>query len=171
MITMKKCTLEDVQELQSIGKETFFETFKDQNTEENMKAYLERAFTIEQLEKEMNHQESKFYLVYDQHEVAGYLKLNIGEAQTEPMGEESMEVERIYVKKLFQSRGLGKILITKAIETAENLQKKKVWLGVWEKNEPAIAFYQKMGFVQTGMHSFFMGDEEQFDYIMTREWK
>ncbi len=46
--------------------------------------------------------------------------------------------------------------------------KKKVWLGVWEKNENAIAFYNKMGFVRTGTHSFIMGDEEQKDYIMTK---
>ncbi|MNL75746.1 Protease synthase and sporulation negative regulatory protein PAI 1 [compost metagenome] len=46
--------------------------------------------------------------------------------------------------------------------------KKKIWLGVWEKNENAIAFYNKMGFVQTGVHSFYMGDEEQMDIIMTK---
>ncbi|WP_039790739.1 GNAT family acetyltransferase, partial [Paenibacillus riograndensis] len=42
-------------------------------------------------------------------------------------------------------------------------------LGVWEKNENAIAFYKKMGFVQTGSHSFYMGDEEQIDIIMTTD--
>ncbi|GAY79036.1 negative regulation of sporulation, septation and degradative enzyme [Sporolactobacillus inulinus] len=41
-----------------------------------------------------------------------------------------------------------------------------VWLGVWEKNEKAIAFYKKFGFVQNGAHSFYMGDEEQTDFIM-----
>ena len=46
--------------------------------------------------------------------------------------------------------------------------KEKIWLGVWEKNENAIAFYKKMGFVQTGAHSFYMGDEEQMDFIMTK---
>lgn len=59
-------------------------------------------------------------------------------------------------------------LINKAVEIATKNQKRKLWLGVWEKNEKAIEFYKKLGFVQTGTHSFYMGDEEQIDYIMTK---
>jgi diamine N-acetyltransferase len=55
-----------------------------------------------------------------------------------------------------------------AMEIAMDSGKKKIWLGVWEKNENAIAFYKKLGFVQTGEHSFYMGDEEQIDLIMTK---
>ena len=43
-IKIKKCTLEDLEILQEISIETFNDTFKDQNSPENMKAYLERAF-------------------------------------------------------------------------------------------------------------------------------
>jgi len=50
-------------------------------------------------------------------------------------------------------------------------KKKKIWLGVWEKNENALAFYNKMGFVQTGTHFFYMGDEEQTDIIMMKTLK
>lgn len=84
------------------------------------------------------------------------------------MGDDSLEIERIYVKKKFQKHGLGKFLLNKAIESAMEHSKKKLWLGVWEKNENAIAFYTKMGFVQTGSRSFYMGDEEQIDLIMTK---
>ncbi|MEH7749282.1 GNAT family N-acetyltransferase, partial [Neobacillus drentensis] len=101
-------------------------------------------------------------------EVAGYLKNNTNDAQTEEMGEESLEIERIYIKNQFQKHGLGKYLFNKAMEIAMERHKKKIWLGVWEKNENAIAFYKKMGFVQAGAHSFYMGDEEQIDFIMTK---
>ncbi|WP_317907031.1 GNAT family N-acetyltransferase, partial [Bacillus subtilis] len=90
------------------------------------------------------------------------------EAQTEKMGDESLEIERIYIKNEFQKHGLGKYLFNKAMEIAKELNKKKIWLGVWEKNENAIVFYKKMGFVQTGAHSFYMGYEEQTDLIMTK---
>ena len=59
-------------------------------------------------------------------------------------------------------------MLNKAMEIAMERNKRKVWLGVWEKNENALAFYKKMGFVQTGAHSFYMGDEEQMDFIMTK---
>ncbi|MEH7336204.1 GNAT family N-acetyltransferase [Neobacillus drentensis] len=167
-INVKQCTLEDSRKLQEISSETFYETFKEQNSAENMNAYLEKAFNLPQLEKELSNNSSQFFFVYYDNEVAGYLKVNTNDAQSEEMGEESLEVERIYVKKEFQKHGLGKYLFNKAVEIAIEGNKKKIWLGVWENNENAIAFYKKMGFVQTGAHSFYMGDDEQIDFIMTK---
>lgn len=167
-VTIKKCTLNDSCELQEISYETFNETFKHQNSPENMNAYLEKAFNPEQLEKELSNINSQFFFVYFDHEIAGYIKINTNEAQSEKMGEESLEIERIYIKKKFQKHGLGKYLLNKALEIAQERNMKEIWLGVWEKNENAIAFYKKMGFVQTGVHSFQMGDEEQMDFIMTK---
>ncbi|QNF29918.1 GNAT family N-acetyltransferase [Metabacillus elymi] len=167
-INIKKCTLEDSRKLQEISYETFNETFKHQNSPESMNAYLEKAFNLKQLEMELSIITSQFFFVYFNNEVAGYLKINTNEAQSEEMGDESLEIERIYIKNKFQKHGLGKYLLNKAIEIAMKCNKKKIWLGVWENNKNAIAFYKKMGFVQTGTHSFYMGDEEQIDFIMTK---
>jgi ribosomal protein S18 acetylase RimI-like enzyme len=167
-INIKKCNLEDLRLLQEISYETFYDTFKDQNSLENMKAYLERAFNLKQLEKELTNISSEFFFVYFNNEVAGYIKVNTNDAQSEEMGDESLEIERIYIKNKFQKHGIGKYLLNKVMEIAMERNKKKIWLGVWEKNENAIAFYKKMEFVQTGAHSFYMGDEEQIDFIMTK---
>ncbi|MFS0820870.1 GNAT family N-acetyltransferase [Bacillus sp. 1P02SD] len=167
-VKMKKCNLEDLQTLQQISIVTFNETFKEQNTPENMEAYLERAFNRKQLEKELSNPKSQFFFVYVYNEIAGYLKVNIDDSQSEEMGNESLEIERIYIKNKFQKHGLGKVLLNKAKEIAAECNKRKIWLGVWEKNKNAIAFYKKMGFVQTGAHSFNMGDEEQTDFIMMK---
>ncbi|MEH7390303.1 GNAT family N-acetyltransferase [Bacillus sp. JJ1474] len=168
-IKLKKCTHEDLQTLQEISIETFHDTFKDQNSPENMNTYLEKAFNLKQLEEELFNMSSEFFFVYFHNEMAGYLKVNTNEAQSEEMGKESFEIERIYIKIKFQKHGLGKYLLNQAMEIAMGRKKKKIWLGVWEKNENAIAFYKKMGFVQTGAHSFYMGDEEQTDLIMTKK--
>ncbi|MCM3388266.1 GNAT family N-acetyltransferase [Ureibacillus chungkukjangi] len=167
-IEIKKCNQEDLQKLQEVSIETFYDAFKEQNSPESMAAYLEKAFNLEKLELEISNISSQFFLIHFNNEVAGYLKININEAQSEEMGDESLEVERIYLKTKFQKHGLGKVLLNKGIEIATDLDKRKVWLGVWEENENAIAFYKKMGFVQTGTHSFYMGDEEQLDFIMTK---
>ncbi|GGC77628.1 spermidine/spermine N(1)-acetyltransferase [Thalassobacillus devorans] len=167
-VTISKCTLEDACQLREVGYETFKETFEHQNSPENMNAYLDKAFTLNQLEKELSNASSRFFFVYFKQDVAGYLKVNVGEGQTEDMGEDAIEIERIYIKNKFQKHGLGKRLLEKAIELARNENKQKIWLGVWEKNENAIAFYEKMGFVQTGAHSFYMGDEKQTGFIMTK---
>lgn len=167
-INITRCSSKDSHKLQQIGYETFNETFKDQNTLENMNAYLERAFNLNQIEEELLNQSSQFYFIYFNQAVAGYLKVNTDDAQSEVMGDGSLEIERIYIKRELQKHGLGKVLFNKAIEIADELNKKKIWLGVWEKNENAIAFYKKMGFVHTGSHSFYMGDEEQIDFIMAK---
>jgi diamine N-acetyltransferase len=165
-IRIAKCTPDDLLTLQQISYVTFDETFKEQNTPENMKGYLDKAFNLKQLEKELINTSSEFFFVYFNNELAGYLKLNINDAQSEDMGNEALEVERIYIKRDFQKHGLGRYMLNKAVEIAKVHKKSKVWLGVWEKNENAIAFYKKMGFVESGSHSFYMGDEEQIDIIM-----
>lgn len=165
---LTECTLDDLHELQTISIVTFTETFKDQNSPEHLKAYLDEAYDLDKLKKELKNPSSRFYFIYVDQQVAGYLKLNTDAAQTEPMGADSLEVERIYVKKAFQRYGLGKQLLNKAFEMAVEQSKKRIWLGVWEENANAIAFYRKKGFVQTGTHSFYMGDDEQVDLIMVK---
>ncbi|MFE6076274.1 GNAT family N-acetyltransferase [Paenibacillus sp. NPDC057886] len=167
-VEIRACRREDLQKLQEISIETFNDTFKDQNAPDNMRAYLERAFNIRQLEAELSNSCSDIFFVYYNDELAGYLKVNRDGAQSEKMSDASLEIERIYIRKKFQKHGLGKYLLNKAMETALEHKKKQIWLGVWERNDNAIAFYKKMGFVQTGLHSFYMGDEEQIDFIMVK---
>jgi ribosomal protein S18 acetylase RimI-like enzyme len=168
IVEIRACSREDLQTLQEISIETFNDTFKDQNSPDNMRTYLERAFNAKQLEAELSNSCSDIFFVYYNDELAGYLKLNRDGAQSEKMSETSLEIERIYIRKKFQKHGLGKYLLNKALETALEHKKKEIWLGVWERNDNAIAFYKKMGFVQTGSHSFYMGNEEQIDFILVK---
>jgi len=82
-IKIKKVTLSDIETLQKIARQTFFETFSESNTEENMKKYLEEGFSAEKLEEEITNEHSEFYFAMDDQQTIGYLKLNTGAAQTE----------------------------------------------------------------------------------------
>ncbi|CZQ99990.1 acyl-coa n-acyltransferase [Trichococcus palustris] len=167
-ITLKKCGIEDLAELQAIGIETFTDTFAAHNTPEDMQAYLDKAYDPEKLKEELSAEGSSFYLLYCEDEPAGYLKVNADAALTEAMGADSLEVERIYIRPDFKRRGLGSFLIEKATEIASAQGKGMIWLGVWENNVNAIAFYEKMGFTRTGSHSFFIGEDEQTDFILSK---
>lgn len=166
--TIRIATIEDLQALREIGIETFVDTFAAQNKPENMQVYLEKAFDEQRLAQEVNQPGSTFYLLEEDGESAGFLKLNVGDAQSEPMGDEALEIERIYIRRAFKRRGFGRKLIDLAHKAAEEQGKRKLWLGVWEKNADAAAFYERLGFVRAGEHSFFMGDEEQIDWILVR---
>ncbi|WP_407371728.1 GNAT family N-acetyltransferase [Carnobacterium sp.] len=165
---LKKCTLEDLKSLQKISIELFTDTFKDQNTEEDLKNYLEKAYNNAQLKQELTNENSTFFFLLDNEEIVGYLKLNIGDAQTEKIDENAVEIERIYIKSDRKRKGYGTFLIEKAKQFAKERNKKVIWLGVWEENLSALSFYKKNGFIQVSSHSFFMGEDEQTDLIMTK---
>ena len=60
-IEIKRVTLNDIDQLQEIGKQTFYETFLAGNTEENMNQYLEEGFAFEKLTAELNDSNSETY--------------------------------------------------------------------------------------------------------------
>jgi len=165
-MNIKKVTLNDIERLQQIGRQTFSETFSSSNTEENMNTYLAEGFSNEKLKEELNSENSEFYFVLSENEVIGYLKINFGQSQTELQDDTALEIERIYVLKEFHGKKVGQVLYEKAIEIAKQKNCDYVWLGVWEENPRAINFYKKNGFVEFDKHIFKLGDDEQTDIMM-----
>lgn len=161
--------MDDLVTLQEFSCKTYSDTFGHMNTPSNMKDYLEQAYDIDKLRDELSNSYSTFYFLYTDEKLTGYLKLNEYKAQTDIYDLQSLEIERIYVIKEFQGKGLGSAIIKKAIDTANIRKKSYVWLGVWERNHKAITFYKKNGFYVIGKHSFFMGKEEQIDFIMRKD--
>ena len=165
-IEITKIDLKEIEQLKIISKQTFFETFAEGNSEENMKKYLEESFTTELLKTELTNPNSEFYFTRMDNNVIGYLKINFGQAQTELKDKSAIEIERIYVLKEFQGKQIGQVLFNKAFEIAKQLNADYLWLGVWEENPRAINFYKKNGFVEFDKHVFKLGDDEQTDIMM-----
>lgn len=166
-IHIQKLNLAQLPALKALSRQTFSDAFAKDNTPEDMQAYLNTAFNDEQLSAELSNPQSEFYFAKsDEKTLLGYLKINFGAAQTDLKNEEAMEVERIYVLEAFHGQKVGAKLLSYAIEKAKKRNKKYVWLGVWDKNEQAIAFYKKFGFEIVDTHFFRMGEDVQTDYIM-----
>lgn len=168
-IKIIKALTNDVMQLQKIGRETFIETFSEENTEENMKKYLEEGFSAEKLLTELKNIHSEFYFAEQNKQIIGYLKINFGSSQTELKDTNALEIERIYVLKEFHGKKIGQLLYQKALDIAHQKKMKYVWLGVWEKNLRAISFYKKNGFVEFDKHIFVLGNDKQTDSMMKLE--
>ena len=164
-----RCTINDLNSLKKLAYQTFDESFRPLNIQETIDTYLGEAFTTEKLSTELMTNGSEFYFIYADDELAGYLKINYAPVQTDLNDPESLEIERIYVKKEFKGKGLGKQLMNYAINLAEGAGKKYIWLGVWERNKQAIEFYKHSGFIITGEHKFKIGNELQTDLIMKKD--
>ncbi len=169
MFSIRKIDQTDLQELQKIGKDTFHETFASDNLVSDMEKYLEESFSFHKLQAELNNPNSAFYFAEDDHGVVGYLKVNIGDAQTENLLPNSFEIERIYVRSAYHGQKIGKLLFDKAKHLAEEKNLNKIWLGVWEENFNAIKFYEKNGFMVFGSHNFVLGEDIQTDVMMKLE--
>jgi ribosomal protein S18 acetylase RimI-like enzyme len=163
---VRECGLEDIEKLKYVGEKTFYETFSNENTKEDMENYLKENFSYEQIGTELKNSSSKFYIVETNEAVAGYMKVNFDKAQTEAGHKNTLEVQRIYVLQDFKGKQMGKSLILKAIELGKNNNLDYIWLGVWEHNINAIKFYEKLGFKKFDTHIFRLGDDEQTDNLM-----
>lgn len=167
-IQIEKASIEDIETIQNVGKETFYETFAQHNSEEEMQNYLNKSFASEKLITELNNPDSQFFIAWEEDLPIGYLKLNSGSAQTELQDNTALEIERIYVKSSHHGKKVGQILYDKALEIAQQEKKKYIWLGVWDKNLRAVNFYKKNGFVEFDKHIFRLGNDEQTDLMMKK---
>ncbi len=166
MISIRKAIPSDLADLLHMARTAFLQAFTARNKPENVKAYLDEAFTLAQFEKELAHPASTFFVAELEGEIIGYTKVNQVPAQTDVHDSDSLEIARLYVLEEYLGSGLGKKLLDTAIDFAKQHQKKYLWLGVWEHNARAIRFYEKNGLRIFGSHPFPFGDEIQTDYLM-----
>lgn len=166
LFTIENVNENEVEQLQSISRQTFAETFSDSNSKENMDKYLTENLSIKKLSEELNNENSHFFFIKDGERNIGYLKLNMGPSQTEMKDETALEIERIYVIQEYQGKKVGQQLYEKAIQVAKEKKAQYVWLGVWEENHKAIQFYNKNRFEVFDKHVFVLGDEKQTDLMM-----
>lgn len=167
-IKIRKTGLSDLDLLVQISRQTFLETFADSNTQDNMDRYLRENLTREKLASEITNPDSSFYFAELDANVLGYLKINSGNAQSEKISDRSVEIERIYVCGAYHGKGVGKMLLDYAMTIALEKNADQVWLGVWENNLRAIAFYRKNGFEAFDQHVFMLGDDKQTDILLRR---
>jgi diamine N-acetyltransferase len=160
---------EDAALIADMSRKAFYDTFAKDNTPTDMELFMEKQFSKEKLMDEVKQDSQFFLLAYKDGEPAGYAFLR----KTVPEGIESdgkwMEISRIYVLKQFIGIGAGSALMQSCIDFAKEHDASVVWLGVWENNLPAIAFYHRWGFKKFSTHPFRLGNDVQTDWLMKKE--
>jgi GNAT superfamily N-acetyltransferase len=153
---------------QGLARRTFVETFGPDNTAEDMALHVAKSFGVE-IQRGEIHDPRMITLLADLGSAtAGFAQLHHGPPAACVTGDAPIEVRRFYVDRPFHGKGIAQALMRAVEETARNLGRRTLWLGVWERNPRAIAFYTKCGFVDVGEHAFIFGTEEQTDRVMAR---
>ena len=166
---IRKVEIADVEVLAKIAKQTFRETFAHDNTEEQLQEYFEEAYNLRVLSTELEDPASETYFIMHEEEIAGFLKVNWGNAQTERELENAFEIQRLYVLQTYQGFGLGKQLFEFALEHAEKNGFSWAWLGVWEHNTKAQVFYYRYGFEKFSQHRFMVGQKVDTDWLLKKK--
>lgn len=167
-ITIRKVKPEEAAEFAKFGAEMFSETFADSNSPEDMKMYLEESFNIEKIRQELADPNTYCFYAVKNSTLIGTIKLIRHQNHASFTGIKTVEVSRLYVSQEYHNQKIGATLMQFAIDFAAKNQTRKLWLGVWEHNQKAIAFYQKWGFVKIGVHNFLLGNDLQQDWLMEK---
>lgn len=82
---------------------------------------------------------------------------------------DAAELQRLYADRACHGTGLGQALMSAVIAEASRCNMRSLSLGVWDRNERAIAFYRRQGFVVTGTVAFLLAGMAQTDLLMRRD--
>jgi len=165
---IQTATADDASLIATISRETFYDSFADQNTVADMQLFLNTQFTSEKLMAEVLDTLNIFFITYLDDQPVGYCKMRPGAHVQMQTDKQAIEISRFYARKNSIGKGIGKAMMQHAITYASDQHYTKIWLGVWEKNERAIAFYQSFGFSKFGEHDFLLGTDLQRDWLIQK---
>jgi ribosomal protein S18 acetylase RimI-like enzyme len=166
--SIRRADAADAALLAELGARTFRDTFADGAKPEDMEAYLSASFGEGLQAAELADAASIFFVAETDGAASGYAKLHAGVAEVCVTGQKPIELARLYVGREWFGRGVGAELMRVCIEEARRLGHLTMWLGVWEHNGRAQAFYRKWEFRVVGEHVFPVGSDPQTDLIMER---
>jgi diamine N-acetyltransferase len=167
-LTIRRGTIADAGLLSELGARTFSATFAVDNTPEDLAAYIAMSFSVAQQTAELEDPASTFLIAEVDGRAAGYAKLHDGEPEKGVEGPKPVELVRLYVSRDWLGGGIGEQLMRACIDEARQAGHETIWLGVWERNARAQAFYRKWNFREVGEHMFQLGSDLQRDLLMER---
>jgi diamine N-acetyltransferase len=167
-LVIRRATDDDAELLAELARRTFVETFGPDNRAEDMALHVARSFGAEIQLGEIRDPRMITLLAELGTITVGFAQVHQGPPPACVTGEAPIELRRFYVDRPYHGRGIAQELMRAVEQTARSLRGRTLWLGVWERNPRAIAFYSKCGFVDVGHHAFIFGTEEQTDRVMAR---
>jgi ribosomal protein S18 acetylase RimI-like enzyme len=150
----------------ALARETFLQTYGGTSIEAHLAGYVDVHFTEEGIRRELENPGFQFLAASVGDELAGYAKMRRDQQPRGISESRCLQLERIYILKAYQARGIGHQLIDTIRAMAVSAGDRVLWLQVWQQNEQALAFYHKAGFTICDTAAFHLGSEVTQDYIM-----
>ena len=156
----------DANILAELGAKTFYETFREFHTEEDMQQYIKKAYSVDLITENLSKENIQYFIAYDEHKSVGYLKLIKNVTHEKLTSQKNIELEKIYVLKEYLDKKVGKELMLQAINFSKQNNFETLFLGVWQENHRAVNFYKKFGFETFTIRTFQLGETLCDDFLM-----
>jgi ribosomal protein S18 acetylase RimI-like enzyme len=166
--TMRRATPQDASVVAAFAERTFVETFGRDNTPEDLAAHVAKAFGIAQQASELRDPNMTTLLGESGRTLVAFAQLRGGHYPPCVTGPDPIELLRFYVDRPWHGQGIAQSLMRAVEDTARQAGARTLWLGVWERNPRAIAFYARCGFTEVGEQEFMVGSDRQTDRVMAR---
>lgn len=166
MTAIRPARLTDAASLAAVAEQTFRETFSADNSPENIDLHCARNFSAQMQGDELSDPQVVTLLAEITGELVGFAQLRPAHAIACVEADRPAELHRIYVSGEWHGRGVANELMRAVLAVAADAGADCLWLGVWERNPKAIAFYRKYGFSVVGDQGFMLGKDRQRDLIM-----
>lgn len=167
-VTTRRATPADAALLASLAATTFSDTFGADNTPANMAQYMAESFGEGIQRGELADPRRTVFFAERAGEAVGYMMLREGPAPDVIRDADPIEIARLYATKQCLGAGIGAALMQRCLDESAARGRRTIWLGVWEHNARAIAFYRRWGFADVGTTTFMLGHDRQTDRVMAR---
>jgi ribosomal protein S18 acetylase RimI-like enzyme len=169
--TIRIAIPEDATFIQQIGSTVFATTFGHSMPAEDLKIYLEDAYSLQSVLNDIQIPSKTVCVACDaRNQVVGFATLTEGTIEDCVRSAPApIELQRLYVDSAAHGQGVGGALMKHAEDIAKDRGFQTCWLGVWEENHKAQKMYERLGYRKVGDHDFVMGKEIQTDWILIKE--
>lgn len=157
---------DDAPALAAFAERTFVETFGPHNDPRDMEAFVERTYSVEQQTAELTDPGVTTLLAHRDGRLVAFAQLRRHVPPPCVSDATAIELRRFYVEGPAQGTGVAQLLMAAVFDAANGTGARHIWLGVWERNPRAIAFYRKSGFTDVGSQPFVLGSDHQSDRVM-----
>jgi GNAT superfamily N-acetyltransferase len=166
VVNIRVATAADAAVVADLARRTFYDTFAPTNNPVDMALHLESAYGVDQQTRELTDRDITTLLVEEGPSAIAYAQVRADHVPECVTGPNPIELWRFYVDAAWHGRGIAQALMEHVKAVARERGAKTLWLGVWERNDRARAFYAKCGFADAGEHIFLFGTDPQTDRVM-----
>jgi diamine N-acetyltransferase len=158
---------DDVTLLADLAARTFRETYAERTRPDDMDAFLAtRGWTPAWFAAAVEDPSQHVLVVEQDGAVVGFARLADEPPPTPVSAQRPLMLAQLYLVHEAQGLGSGSALMRDSLALARRAGHDVVWLGVWEHNPRAIAFYRRWGFREVGTMPFDFGGERHRDLVM-----